>query len=47
MLTFFFRDREREYIDVPLPQSVINPAFNITEHDISCLRFNQLRNPVQ
>ncbi|XP_059611787.1 cadherin-89D [Phlebotomus argentipes] len=36
------RDRQREYIDVPLPQSVLNANFNILDHDTSCLRFNQL-----
>lgn len=42
--------RERKYIDVPLPKSVLSgtvsgssgASFNVLDHDSACLRFNQL-----
>ena len=41
----FFRDRlgdrTRDYIDVPLPQSVLTSNYNM-EHDSACLRYNQI-----
>lgn len=32
-------ERPREYIDVPLPQSVLN--YNL-DHETNCLRYNQI-----
>lgn len=40
------RARPREYIDVPLPKSVINSNLDLLDHESSCRRYNQLHSPM-